>query len=660
MIIQKLYKYSFDKLIFSKLSNGFENAETFVLKLRLSSRPLLRERHEIFSMENRVSVSTRILNKQADLCNLSNYEKSEQYFLKCDENGDVAVLEAKIVLEQPFGREMREMQLGIPITDELLEFDVYIVFDRVHFRIIANGEVLNENFPVGELNSKENAEIFTDKSMLESIEYSSMTDLIERTEYERKLDTGINYYSPYGHNTWAGDNVTFYHDGVYHILYFNDRHHHGNRWGGGAHCFSQLTTTDFVNWIDHGPLFELEEQWQSVGTGTMFFHNGKYYFVFGFHTDRVIPVELTYRDEIIKSYNETGEMRLFSYDEIFAAGKYPCGANYAVSDNGIKFKLMNVVCHCGENPSVYSEQDGSLVMFTGYGGSGTWRAKDINSPWKLVTREFPPSGDTPMKNSSECPSYFEWNGYKYLFIGGTGYWRTEKNSDEYIDNAANGYDVYDGLVYPMAVKTKDNRVMCTGWINGIGWGSVIVQRELLQYPDGRLGIKWIPEITSEKGELLYSGAASDYSLKEDSSYYYEFDIVPDKQSYFALRFGDDCELKLNFASETAQYGEVGSEDIPSARACIAAESGQRAPNTHYFTHNYSIERVDVMREPFKLRIIQHNSKKMGCVLIDAEIAGQRTMITCRKNAKINRIVPISEGLTKVRCMSVYKYFDEII
>lgn len=55
-------------------------------------------------------------------------------------------------------------------------------------------------------------------------------------------------YTPFGHNTFIDDVMNFYHDGVYHLMYMPDRHHHGNRWGCGAHHFEHMITRDFVNW----------------------------------------------------------------------------------------------------------------------------------------------------------------------------------------------------------------------------------------------------------------------------------------------------------------------------------------------------------------------------------------------------------------------------
>ena len=115
-----------------------------------------------------------------------------------------------------------------------------------------------------------------------------------RREERRETWTGqVQFYTPRGFNTWIGDVGLYWHDGVFHVLYLLDRHHHGSRWGGGAHIFCQLVSRDLVHWTDCGPLFELERPWQSVGTGTMTFHGGRYLFVHGWHTSRTITAERT-------------------------------------------------------------------------------------------------------------------------------------------------------------------------------------------------------------------------------------------------------------------------------------------------------------------------------------------------------------------------------
>ncbi len=663
MITQKLYRYCYENLEFSPVVGTVAESslrDGFAVRLRVNRRNLWRERVVVAALPGTFCLSTRILNKNRDV--LDGYEVSEQYFLECDADGDVAVLEASLRLDQPFGRDKREMRIGIPLTED--DTEIVLVYNKVRLYFTVDGICVNENFPVG-VPCMEDGAVFEGRTdLLAECGISYHVGAVVREEYERTMDCGISYYSPYGRNLWAGDVVNFWHDGVYHLLYLVDRHHHGNRWGGGAHYFAQLTTTDFVNWIDHGPLFELEEPWHSVGTGTMFYQNGKYYMAFGFHTDRVIPRELTYDGDFRRAYEEAGAMVPVSYDEIFAAGKYPCGTNYAVSDDGIKFQLMRTMAHCSENPSMYAGEDG-LTLICGYGGSGIWKADDVFSPWRLYKGGFPQEGAaSSMNNTSECPSYFEWNGYKYVLMGMNGYWRTEKDSEEFFDSAVLGYDIYDGLAVPMAVRTGDNRVIYAGWINSIGWGSVIVQRELIQYSDGRLGMKWIPECAPKKDVLLYETAAAEMIAAEaEKSYYYEVDIVPDAMGTFALRFDAECELKLDFAAEIAQFGEIGGENLPTARE-LAQKYRDRSPwgmpGIHLQAQNFAIEHVDVMKKPFTLRVVQRYSRKMNCVLIDAEIAGERTMLSCRHGAPVSAVMPVIGGDTKVTAVRVYAYEDETI
>ena len=131
-----------------------------------------------------------------------------------------------------------------------------------------------------------------------------------------------------------------------------------------------------------------------------------------------------------------------------------------------------------------------------------------------------------MRNSSECPSFFGWNGYKYLIMGFTGFWRTEKNSDEYIEYASKGFDVYEGLCVPMAAKTDDNRVVLAGWIGAMGWGSAIVHRELVQYENGNVGMKWLPELFPNTcATEIHRNADGEIMLEGKRSYYFEAEIL---------------------------------------------------------------------------------------------------------------------------------------
>lgn len=54
-------------------------------------------------------------------------------------------------------------------------------------------------------------------------------------------------------------------------------------------------------------------------------------------------------------------------------------------------------------------------MYAGYGSFGIWRAKTVNDEWVLDKNATVPT--SVLKLSSECPSSFSLNGYKYLIMG---------------------------------------------------------------------------------------------------------------------------------------------------------------------------------------------------------------------------------------------------
>lgn len=625
MITQKIAKYNFDAVKFSPPSaDSFANP--FLLKITIE--PRLYGDRVLLSLPGTLIVRLRSV-KRGELESMSGYERAENYFVGVD--GDsVTILEAVITMEDKNRPQWSEMKLGVTLAEGGDELTVG--YNGTWLRIFRGGVTLNENFPTGIPAAPKDA-LYIDESV--EIAVGGIENLT-RSTFDRVVNADISYYSPYGVNAFAGDVVNFYRDGIYHLLYLLDRHHHGNRWGGGAHYFAQLTTTDFVNWIDWGPLFELDAPWQSVGTGTMFYFGGKYYMSFGWHTSRAIPEDRLAGRDLYAYYEKHNEVAPLSYAKIFAEGKYPNGANLYESCDGIKFQPCALQFHWAENPSVYAGENG-LDMFC---GGGQWHAAAPFSPWKLVQKGFPPCGDTEMRNSDECPSFFELNGYKYLIMGVTGFWRTEKGSDEYFDSAALGYDVYDGLCVPMAVNCG-GRLIYAGWLSGIGWGSVIVQRELLQYSDGRLGMRWLPEALPTSADMDEIGNTG--TLDANRSYYFELDIIPGENGRTAIAFTDrdgiGCELSLDFKRETAQFNDARSSDFaeplePMFTAIKTHEQhgyawGVMPETLPHRSKNFAIAHVDIMKSPFTLKIILHRDEKMNSTVIDAEINGERTLISNR-------------------------------
>ena len=268
-----------------------------------------------------------------------------------------------------------------------------------------------------------------------------------------------------------------------------------------------------------------------------------------------------------------------------------------------------------------------------------------------------------MRASSECPAKFSWNGYKYLAVGFTGYYRTlEQNSEEYVDAAALGESFYDGLCVPMVSEIFDGRYIMAGWINGVGWGSSIVFRELIQEENGVLGKRWVPEIVpkTKGGELLGSENLLETAKAIDSkeSYMLEFQIDPKTAKKAGIQFinGDKAvELQLNFKENRAQIGETKtgimcetiknilealSEGDPAIDIYTQVGTTEGVPSLNY--NRFAVSAKDI-NKPFTLKIISRYSKKLRATVIDAEIAGCRTLVSMQPGFFPNKIKWISKG-----------------
>ena len=59
-----------------------------------------------------------------------------------------------------------------------------------------------------------------------------------------------------------------------------------------------------------------------------------------------------------------------------------------------------------------------------------------------------------------------------------------------------------GLNYPKTAPFTGNRLLAAGWIGHAGWGGDLLFRELVQFADGSLGTKFLPEMIPRTGRPL--------------------------------------------------------------------------------------------------------------------------------------------------------------
>ena len=635
-IFERVVKFDFSNVEFSRENFINDCAKGFVAKVCLKEFPNNNQRKLLFACPYFSIFGVR-LHAEKDIESFTLFEKRAKVWTYADENGYVYLLELKAAFQSSYQENPRETTVDLLLNlFDATQKEVYAYYDGVKIGWIYEGEEKNYDYTFGTLaENKENLPIIDG-----TLEIALANDW-RKTRKEvvmDKVEKSINFYSPRGYNTWAGDVMNFYHDGVYHLLYLHDRHHHDSRWGGGAHSVRHLTTTDFKDWTEQPPIVDIEEEWNSAGTGTMFYHNGKYYFSHGFHTTRMVPYEKTGSRLIDEQPQSKERIMPVVYAKLQEEKLYPSGANYLVSEDGVNFTRGEHIFHISENPSVYLDEDNRLFMFGGYGSSGIWRADSIDSEWVLdKTAEVPQS---PLDPSTECPSMFSLNGYKYLIMGFTGYWQSDKNGEVYQDVAMDGFDVYDGLDVPMVAKTKDNRLILSGWVGSIEWASVIVHRELIQGENGRLFMKWLPELAPNTNELtVLAKDVQSLALDERKSYYFEMDVDANKNTQMYVRFGGEKEAVLAIDSKNKIIQINDSEELilPLYELVKQGKGNKRSEKVHKKGVDFALGQADTIQKPYKLKIQLYYEQKSDSVYIDAEIGGQRTIVSNRAKQKYSSV-----------------------
>jgi len=586
-------------------------------------------------------------------------------------DGSCPVLEAKVFLHSQEHPEWKEMTVGVPLArladvGKPQEIELRFAGARWQMRV---GGLYDENFPFGRVLWETNAVWSLVSPRTSAAELWTPPPAEPPCLASRPIGQ-IQYFTPEGHNAWVGDVAVGFHNGRYHVFYLVDRRHHGSKFGKGGHYFAHLSSPDLKHWFEHPPAADLDEQWETIGTGTPFVYGGKLCLAYGLHTTRLFPYEKTTLPEMRAYFQKTSRFGVFTRENSSAV---PAGMTYAVSDDDIVFKKSHAMVHPSENPTVYGWPDGTLVLYGGYGADGLWQAKSLPGEWTCVDKLFPPK--SIMEPTTECQCAFEWNGRHYLMGGFSGLWCSPSGKGgTYTDLAGEGRDVYDGLGVPMVAEFTGNRRILAGWLGGQGWGGHLVLRELVQYADGTLGMKWPEEVVPPCGatrtlaERVASGASFD--LPPSGRALLSFAVEPGAgtNGVVAVRLLNadgrtGCELQIDTVRGRAQWNDAVPKgfaaSLPPGREILVAKhageawaaQGCRHPNFHSHGRNFCIENVRGMANPFAVRLIVFHDPKMSGSVADAEIAGQRTLVSCRPGLWAKRIA-VAAGSADVRVSDV--------
>ncbi len=639
MIRQRIPYFDFSRVIFADTGVRFDREFLFVFRARPAGLAgLLAEQPE-------TGFAVRAVDRSGEPESLL---RQLNYGAYRSGDGSCLVLEAELRI----AGEDTPYCVGFPLVlagDDKVEHEFAVMFDGVRLQILCDGTVMDRDFPWGmPYSSGVPADCRVISQAVKHCRMSNDLSCMAVSEREILRDVPIQFYTPYGFNTWLGDVVVIRYQGRFHLFYLYDRRHHGSRRNRGAHEFWHLSSADLKDWVDHGPVFELDAQWQTVGTGNAFIWEDKLHLSFGWHTARHVPCNQTAKHLFFRNLAETGRTGEWKYDQL--GDLLPIGAGYAVSGDGICFQRTDRLIHYLENPSIFVQPDGGLHMIQ----FGIWESDHLGD-WRLIQRDFPPSGrESFARNCLDCPACFELAGWEYLAVGFTAFFGRPKGTEEWIDFVRDGMDPYDGSSVPMYSIWQEDRVIEGGWIGGMGWGSCLLLREMVALGNGRIGKKWVEEALPEfGGKESFTG---EIAILPQGDTLLEFHPDP-AEGPFVIRFsgkGTACEFRLDPERKRAQWSSAGHPEIPTFREQAAAAGPEvqfhEIVYSAYKSRDYVKENLSGLEAPFTLRILIHADPKLDHPVMDAEIAGRHTMATVRMDLTILRAETRHSGTKSVHLL----------
>ena len=454
--------------------------------------------------------------------------------------------------------------------------EVTLQFSPVKWAIVVDGCHVDEDFPIPSCPVRWPDRAF-ERRLSTRVRSSTFISpakrgVVPEVAAPRAVTRSIQYWTPEGHNRWVGDVAPAYLNGKLHVFYLIDRRHHRSGAGTGRHQFAHLMTEDLVHWTELPLAVSVREPWQTVGTGTPFLKDGKLAIAFGWHTSRYPGMQ-----------------------------DKPLGGTYASSADGIHFENSGVMISEAQNPSVYNLSDRCYELVTSYGGSiGIYRSRDLHD-WELFDARLPFRGD--------CPSLFSWKGHRYLLQGFVNMaYSVDGTPGSFVDWSRAPDKLYEGLSVPMVTSWKDDRRLYFGWLNHLhGWGGWLVVREVVYYPDGHLGLKWVPEIVPPVPPCTYR-------VRQGERF---------ERRFRPQDGGPELVLAVDPAARTASFADA----VPEVRFGEAKDG-----------HNVRIGGVRGLEGDYEVRVIVYYDAKSHATIFDAEIAGQRTLI-CRRPGRFVSLKP---------------------
>jgi len=412
--------------------------------------------------------------------------------------------EKKHTMIQPgdFVSGVLRLQAPIDLIDTDVWHDVVVRFNRAKLELFVDGVLLDTDWPHGNLHQFrgpfligagcQGGKLLT--GFQGQIDHVALWDralnddevvaLSGGSEEAARRDMDIlgrprpvgQYWRPRSYNMFVGDCMAFSHNGTFHVFFLTDRGHGAGKWGMLGSPWGHVSTKDFVHWEEHPCPLDVTEPWECcLGTGSLAYHDGKYYLFYIKHDRRAW----------FKDNPHLG-------DTVFVA----------TSDDGIHFNketkplfVLDFFKLNDINPDIYlNETDGSYMLSV-----SNWKV------WKTLDfKNWEERGNLSTPPWWVCTSYFKWSDW-YYFTSCSLYWRSDKPIEADTTWSVPPHQTLaDGIRVPQVAAFNGRHFMVgfTPEPTGTAYAGELLVRELIQHPDGILGTKWIPEMIPQSGAPL--------------------------------------------------------------------------------------------------------------------------------------------------------------
>lgn len=381
--------------------------------------------------------------------------------------------------------------------------DIIIRATGAKLQLWIDGVLLDEEFPIGNTRAAQAGTYFGAAIMSNGRLLSGFKGMIDHAFFwhralsddevtalsggaavvkKRQVDllgpvpSAMQYYRSPGHNLKPGDCIPYFDEEkkIFHLFYLVLRRNMNSKWDGGHGALEvhHASSKNLREWTQHPVAHPISEQWEAWnGTGAIVFSEGKYWMFFpspDYEGDKS-GIQLLTSTDAIHFTKQTPHPFIKGGDcEIFPD-----------PDAGIKRWHM----------VKGGATEGDKMMIDHFVSDDLKQWTKLPEPFMVTDKNLHPS---------TCPNWFRFNDW-YYYIGAGNIWKSKQPYGPWtLQSPAR----VDELAVPKTAAFDGNRRIFAGFVIDGGYGGNLVLRDMVQFEDGTLGTKFIPEMLPQSGNPI--------------------------------------------------------------------------------------------------------------------------------------------------------------